>query len=91
MGWVFFWDDEIDCGLLSHNSDKTNTYIDNSIAFIRYYLLPELKTEPPVPGRLHNCGPWVELSKAMLIGQSFADRIRYAEYMFDYFESVRSS
>jgi hypothetical protein len=57
MGWVFFWDHEIDCGLLSHNSDKTNAYIDDSIAFIWYYLLPELKTPPPVPGRLHNCGP----------------------------------
>jgi hypothetical protein len=91
MAWIFFWDDEIDCGLLREDADKSDAYVDDSIAFVRYHLLPELNDPPPVPGRLHNCGPWIDLSKAMLVGQSFQDRKRLTEYMIDYFESIRSA
>jgi hypothetical protein len=91
MAWIFFWDDEIDCGLLRYDTAKSNAYIDDSIAFVRYHLLPELNNPPPVPGRLHNCGPWIDLSEAMLVGQSFQDRKRIWKYMVDYFESMRSA
>jgi hypothetical protein len=91
MAWIFFWDDEIDCGLLRNDAAKSNAYIDDSIAFVQYHLLPELNHPPPVPGRLHNCGPWIDLAEAMLVGQSFQDRKRLSEYMVDYFESIRSA
>jgi hypothetical protein len=91
MAWIFFWDDEIDCGLLRDDAAKSNAYIDDSITFVRYHLLPELNNPPPVAGRLHNCGPWIDLSEAMLVGQSFQDRKRLLEYMVDYFESIRSA
>jgi hypothetical protein len=85
IAWSFFWDDEVDDSLLRQNTPMTNAYIDDSIAFVRYYMQPELNTPPPTPGRLHNCGPWVNMAEAMLIGQSLADRNRYADSIIDFF------
>jgi hypothetical protein len=91
IAWSFFWDDEVDDSLLRQNTPMTNAYIDDSIAFVRYYMQPELNTPPPTPGRLHNCGPWVNMAEAMLIGQSLADRNRYAESIIDFFEIARGA
>jgi hypothetical protein len=91
MAWIFFWDDEIDCGLMSHDSEQVSAYIDDSIAFVRHYLQPERGTPPPVSGRLHNCGPWVDIAEAMVVGQSIEERNRYTESVIGYFEHTRSA
>lgn len=88
MMWAFFWDDEIDCGLLRHDSSKTQAYVNDSIAFLRHCMQPELNLSPPPPGLLHNCGPWVSMAGAMLVDHSISDRTRYVESTVDYLKAT---
>jgi hypothetical protein len=88
MIWAFLWDDEIDCGLLRHESSKTQAYVNDSTAFVRHCLQPELKLSPPPPGLLHNCGPWVSMAEAMLVDHSVSDRTRYVESTLDYLKAT---
>jgi hypothetical protein len=90
-GWILMWDDEVDCGSLTHDCDGTSAYIDASATFLRHHLQPELNSPLPATGRLHNCGPWVELARAMQTGQTAADRDRFANSLYAYFEAVRAS
>ncbi|KAF2828282.1 terpenoid synthase [Ophiobolus disseminans] len=91
MAWFFFWDDEIDCGSLTNDRERTEAYINDTIAFLKCCLQPELNTSFPIPGRLHNTGPFIGIGKAMLVGQSLEDRNRFAESLYAYFEAVRAS
>ncbi|RMZ68150.1 terpene synthase [Pyrenophora seminiperda CCB06] len=91
VAWFFFWDDEIDCGTLTNDREKTEAYCDDSLNFIRHCLQPERQGDVPVPGRLHNCGPWVSIGKAMNQGQSKEARDRFAEAIYDFILGVRTS
>ncbi|CAN9211212.1 unnamed protein product [Alternaria alternata] len=91
VAWFFFWDDEIDCGILTDDRDKTEAYCNDTLNFIRYCLQPELDGEVPAPGRLHNCGPWVNMGKAMQEGQSKEARDRFAEAIYDFILGVQTS
>ncbi|KAI4961420.1 hypothetical protein J4E86_000448 [Alternaria arbusti] len=91
VAWFFFWDDEIDCGTLTDDRDKAEAYCDDTINFIRHCLQPELSGEVPAPGRLHNCGPWVNIGRAMQKGQSREARDRFAETIYDFIRGVKTS
>ncbi|KAJ5022170.1 isoprenoid synthase domain-containing protein [Bipolaris maydis] len=91
VAWFFFWDDEIDCGTLTDDSDKTEAYCDDTLNFIRHCLQPELEGDVPAPGRLHNCGPWVNMGRAMQEGQSKEARDRFAAAIYDFVMGVRVS
>ncbi|KNG47736.1 terpenoid synthase [Stemphylium lycopersici] len=49
VAWFFFWDDEIDCGTLTDDRDKTEAYCDDTLEFIRHCLQPELEGHIPAP------------------------------------------
>ncbi|KAF2022454.1 hypothetical protein EK21DRAFT_119754 [Setomelanomma holmii] len=70
VAWVFFWDDEIDCGMLTNNAAKTDAYCDDTLAFIKHHLQPELDVAAPAAGRLHNSGMWEDIGKAVQKGQT---------------------
>ncbi|EOA84163.1 uncharacterized protein SETTUDRAFT_155455 [Exserohilum turcica Et28A] len=91
VAWFFFWDDEIDCGSLTEDRDKTEAYCEDTLNFIRHCLQPELEGEVPAPGRLHNCGPWVNMGRAMQEGQSKEARDRFAAAIYDFVLGVRTS
>ncbi|KAA8618123.1 Pentalenene synthase [Pyrenophora tritici-repentis] len=91
VAWFFFWDDEIDCGTLTNDREKTEAYCDDTLNFIRHCLQPEREGDVPAPGRLHNCGPWVSIGKAMNQGQSREARDRFAETIYDFVLGVRTS
>jgi len=91
VAWFFFWDDEIDCGTLTDDRDKTKAYCDDTLEFIRHCLQPELEGHIPAPGRLHNCGPWVNMGQAMQEGQSKEARDRFAATIYDFVLGVRTS
>lgn len=91
MAWFFFWDDEMDDGGdISENKDKAEAYCNDTTAFIKSCLQPELGIKPPAPGRLHNSGAFVDLGKAMQTGQSKKDRDVFANSIYNYIDSVRS-
>jgi hypothetical protein len=92
IAWAFFWDDEIDCGSLTHDCEgRADAYCDNAIAFVRSQMQPELHTTSPAPGHLHNSGCFVSIGQAMQVGQTVTDRDRYVESLVDFIESVRES
>ena len=86
----FFWDDEIDCGTLTEHREQTEAYCDDTLKFIRHCLQPELEGEIPAPGRLHNCGPWINMGRAMQ-EQSKEARDRFAESLYEFVLGVRES
>lgn len=91
VAWFFFWDDEVDCGSLVEDSDKAEAYCEDAMNFIRSQVQPNIYNNPPAPGRLHNCGPFVEIGKAMQTGQSIEDRDRFAKSLYEYLDSVRDA
>ncbi|KAF1944013.1 terpenoid synthase [Clathrospora elynae] len=91
VAWFFFWDDEIDCGILTNDRDKTEAYCDDTLKFIKSCLQPELGGEVPAPGRLHNCGPWEGIGRAMQEGQSKEARDRFAASIYGFITGVRTS
>ncbi|USP72987.1 uncharacterized protein yc1106_00261 [Curvularia clavata] len=91
VAWFFFWDDEIDCGTLTNDRDKTEAYCDDTLKFIRHCLQPDLGGDVPAPGRLHNCGPWINMGRAMQEGQSKEARDRFAATIYEFVIAVRTS
>jgi hypothetical protein len=88
LAWLCHWDDEVDHGLVTHDSERTEAYFKDSIAFIRTCLQPEHGYTPPAPGRLHNCGVFVDIGKAMLLDQSLEDRDRFAQSLVEFIEAT---
>jgi hypothetical protein len=89
--WAFAWDDKIDCGSLTNNRDGlVDAYCNTAIAFISSEMQPELGSEPPTPGHLHNSGTFEEIGAAML-SQSVEDRNRFVESVVRFINFVRQS
>ncbi|KAH7067975.1 isoprenoid synthase domain-containing protein [Paraphoma chrysanthemicola] len=91
VAWLFFWDDEIDCGTLTNDSARTDAYCDATLAFMKHHLQPELNVTPPPAGRLHNSGMWAGIGKEMQVGQSKESRDRFAESVYRVVNAVRDT
>ena len=90
--WAFIWDDEIDCGSLTHDCEgRVDAYCDNAIAYIRSVMQPEVGIAPPVHGLFHNSGCFKDIGDAMQIGQTDKDRDRFVESIVRFINTVRRS
>jgi hypothetical protein len=84
LAWLCYWDDEVDSGTITQDQEKIQAYCADSIAFIRSCFQPELGIKPPAPGRLHNCGVFVDIAEAMKSGQSRQDRDCFVQALVDF-------
>ncbi|KAF1918717.1 hypothetical protein BDU57DRAFT_118909 [Ampelomyces quisqualis] len=90
MAWVFLRDDEVDCGSLAEDQPNLDANHDDSIAFIRHSLHPEINTDLPSPGRM-NYESSAEINRAMQLAQSKADRDYYMDALVSFINAVRVS
>ncbi|KAH7071553.1 isoprenoid synthase domain-containing protein [Paraphoma chrysanthemicola] len=90
--WAFIWDDEIDCGSLTHDDEgRVDAYCDSTIVYIRSVMQPELNVTPPVHGIFHNSGCFSDIGAAMQTGQTLADRGSFVESVVRFINTVRRS
>ncbi|KAF2022960.1 terpenoid synthase [Setomelanomma holmii] len=90
--WAFIWDDEIDCGSLTHDTEgRVDAYCDNAIAFIRSCMQPESGITPPVHGLFHNSGCFEDIGRAMQKGQFIEERNRFVQSIVRFINTVRRS
>lgn len=92
MCLVLFWNDEVDRGSLTFDTDGcTDAYYDDTIAFIKSCMQPELIFPRPAPSRLYHSGCFIDIGAAMQDQQTKADRDRFVAALVAEANTVRAN
>ncbi|KNG83802.1 hypothetical protein ANOM_007998 [Aspergillus nomiae NRRL 13137] len=90
--WYFPWDDEIDCGKLRFDQERTIQYGRDTVSFLKWCLEPESyypnRLPRPVFCTEHHTDCFEEIGVALQRGQSKEALRRYADSMYQYVAAV---